>query len=144
MGAFRGTVGWIRTWGIPSDARGRAHLDSAAIINGLLYAAIFYVVGWVGPFLINFVWSTPATLYTTQAETIERLNSQISSRSVSVKEQENRETVRSLIAGATDNELVVLKILRDHDEIFAPQLYELSDRAAIGTSIGQVEVQTHP
>lgn len=56
------------------------HLKDA-VLSGLLYAAIFYVVGWTGTFLINYVWLTPASMHGAQFDSIGRLRGQIESLS---------------------------------------------------------------
>ena len=37
-------------------------IDTA--VSGLLWALCFYVVAWMGSFLINYIWSSPAALHT--------------------------------------------------------------------------------
>jgi hypothetical protein len=114
-----------------------AALIWTALLNGLLYAAIFYAVGWVGSFLINFIWITPTVMYADQVETIAGLNVQVASRSVSAQEQDNRKTVRKLVANATDDERAVLNALSDHNELLGQQLYEIGNRAAIDSALGK-------
>ena len=75
-------------------------------------------------------------LHADQAATITDLNSKIAARSVSVKEQENRNSVRALIAGASPPERSVLKDLCDRDEISATQMNHLTvDKGALSSSI---------
>lgn len=49
----------------------KALLDS--ILTAVVWALCFYVVAWVGSFLINYVWFTPADLYSKQHAEISRL-----------------------------------------------------------------------
>jgi hypothetical protein len=42
-----------------------------AALSGLLSTVSLYVVGWMGSFLINYIWSGPAGLYREQQSTIE-------------------------------------------------------------------------
>jgi hypothetical protein len=108
-----------------------------ALLGGLVCASIFYVIGWTGSFLINFIWSAPATIYANQVEMIEGLNAQVSSRSVSAQEQDNRKTVRALVANATDKERAVLRVLYEHDKMLGEQLYRVCDRDAVSSAIGK-------
>src|SRR5271165_1050496 len=69
------------------------HLFDVAIM-GLIWAICFFVVSWVGSFLINYIWCAPAALHKEQQNIIASLKNNIAEKDEALKRKHPADVFR--------------------------------------------------
>jgi|ERR1039458_8040022 hypothetical protein len=121
----------------------------AATLYAILLAVVIYFSGWIGDFLINYIWCAPAALHKEQGDevserdtTITALNSIVESLQATLKlpvipkhQLDARKRVQDLLIGANTNELDVLRFMIDHGESFYDDVHRSNPRGAVDSAL---------
>jgi hypothetical protein len=120
--------------------RVRSWSDSEKIAISLVGSAVIVMIGS----FIKHLVTVPASIHQKQEQEIEKrdvlihdLTSQLATPAVPQQDLERRQRVRTLIAGATAEEIKFLKFINDREEIPYEHGYHDRSREAVDSSIAK-------